>query len=124
MTPSAASINACPDQDVVLSCTPNNTAVTSIRWTIEVPGCLALTPIIRTTSSSGLTSSPTSTSGSCPTGITFHLSTVSVSPFVSRVNVTASNALDGTEISCGNLDGRSETVRINVATVGKQQTVH
>ena len=113
LTPSQ--VDACPDQSVELSCTSTDIAVTVAEWTINVPGCLELSPIIRTTTPpDGLTVTAFSTTGSCPPGIMFHLSTVSVSPFVS--NLTTSTALDGTVINCGDNQGRSHDVRITVIT--------
>ena len=111
MTPSQA--NACPDQSVELSCNSTDTADTVAEWTINVPGCLELSPVIRTTTPpDGLTVTAVSTTGSCPPGIMFHLSAVSVSPFMS--NLTTSTALDGTVINCGDNEGRSSDVRITI----------
>ena len=77
-----------------------------------MPGCDQITSIIRV---DGTESFSRSASGGqdCISGIEFHVSRVSVSPFVS--NLTTATALDGTTIQCLGGGFMSASVRITIA---------
>ena len=95
---------------VTLSCSSTDSAITTHRWDVSVPGCGQLTTIMRTnTPPNTLRAAGTN----CPSGIEFHFSRVSVSPFVS--NLTTTTALDGTIVRCGVTGSTSSDVRITIA---------
>ena len=106
-----SSVSACPDQVVKLSCSSTESTFTSHGWTIRVPGCEDLIPVIRDNTLNAIT--VTAIGSTCPSGVEFQLMRVSESPFVS--NLTTTTALDGTVITCGNIAATSSDVRITIA---------
>ena len=109
MNPS--SVSACPDQMVKLSCSSTESTDTSHGWTIRVPRCNELRPVVRVNTVNTITQTAIGTS--CPSGIEFQLMRVSESPFIS--NLTTTTALDGTIVTCGNIAATSSDVRITIA---------
>ena len=77
-----------------------------------MPGCDQLTPIIRADETESISRSA-SGGQDCISGIEFHITRVSVSPFVS--NLTTATALDGTTIQCIGGGSMSASVRITIA---------
>ena len=112
LTPSA--ISACPTETVTLSCSSTENTITSHGWSINVPGCDQFTPVIRADGTESI-SRLASGGQDCISGIEFHISRVSVSPFVS--NLTTTTALDGTTIQCLGGGFMSATVRITIAGI-------
>ena len=110
LTPS--SVSACPDQVVTLSCSSTDLTQTSHEWSIRVPGCDQLDLVVREQTLSRVITENAFGTNNCPSGIQFHITGVSSSPFISRLTTTT--APDGTIINCRSNAGTSPDVRITI----------
>ena len=97
---------------VTLSCSSTDLTQTTHRWSIRVPGCDQLDPIVRRQTLDEVISRTAFGTGNCPPGVQFQATGVSRSPFVS--SLTTTTAPDGTVINCGNNAGTSSDVRITI----------